>query len=103
MIVIRAGGRREDLGSEIVTCNLFDYAGMDPQKIGNSRVDEPHDNTDEETCMIYQEFLLDPSLSVQELLEGAQAEVVDFARFEVGEELDESTLEPTLENVQTCG
>uniref|UniRef100_A0A348G621 Elongation factor Ts, mitochondrial n=1 Tax=Odontomachus monticola TaxID=613454 RepID=A0A348G621_ODOMO len=77
--------------------------GMDPQKIGNSRVDEPHDNTDEETCMIYQEFLLDPSLSVQELLEGAQAEVVDFARFEVGEELDESTLEPTLENVQTCG
>lgn len=83
--------------------NAYEYAGMDPQKIGNPEVDEPHDNTEEETCMIYQEFLLDPSLSVQELLNGAQADVVDFARFEVGEELDEPTLEPTLESVQTCG
>ncbi|XP_014467794.1 PREDICTED: elongation factor Ts, mitochondrial [Dinoponera quadriceps] len=77
--------------------------GMDPQKIGNPQVDEPHNNMDEETCMIYQEFLLDPSLSVQELLENAQTEVVDFARFEMGEELDEPTSEPTLESVQTCG
>lgn len=83
-------------------CNLFEYAGMDPQKIGNPSVDEPNDNVDDETCMIYQEFLLDSSLSVQELLQGAQAEVVDFARFEVGEELDEPTLE-SLENFQTCG
>ncbi|EZA62719.1 hypothetical protein DMN91_006622 [Ooceraea biroi] len=60
--------------------------GMDPQKIGNARVDEPHDNPDEEPCMIYQEFLLDPSLSVQQLLTDASAEIIEFARFEVGEE-----------------
>ncbi|XP_018306287.1 elongation factor Ts, mitochondrial isoform X1 [Mycetomoellerius zeteki] len=74
--------------------------GMDPQKIGNPRVDEPHNNMDEEQCMIYQEFLLDPSLSVQQLLAAAHAEIVDFARFEIGEELDE---ESPLKSAQTCG
>lgn len=73
---------------------------MDPQKIGDPRVDEPHDNTDEEPCMIYQEFLLDPGLSVQQLLANSQAEIVDFARYELGEELNE---EPTLKSAQTCG
>ncbi|KAL0099446.1 hypothetical protein PUN28_020162 [Cardiocondyla obscurior] len=74
--------------------------GMDPQKIGNPQVDEPHSNTDEEQCMIYQEFLLDPSLSVQQLLAESHAEIVDFARFEIGEEPDE---ESTLKSAQTCG
>ncbi|XP_011877767.1 PREDICTED: elongation factor Ts, mitochondrial [Vollenhovia emeryi] len=74
--------------------------GMDPQKIGNPRVDEPHNNVDEEPCMIYQEFLLDPSLSVQQLLAEARAEIVDFARFEIGEELDE---ESALKSAKTCG
>lgn len=74
--------------------------GMDPQKIGNPRVDEPHNNVDEEQCMIYQEFLLDPSLSVQQLLAETEAEIVDFARFETGEELDE---ESPLKSAQTCG
>lgn len=72
---------------------------MDPQKIGNSRVDEPHNNTDEEPCMIYQEFLLDPSLSVQQLLADANAEIIDFARFEVGEEVDEDS---KVKSAQTC-
>lgn len=80
-------------------CNYFFFVGMDPQKIGNPRVDIPHNNADEEQCMIYQEFLLDPSLSVQQLLAESQAEIVDFARFEIGEELDE---EPTLKSAQTC-
>ncbi|XP_029164631.1 elongation factor Ts, mitochondrial [Nylanderia fulva] len=74
--------------------------GMDPQKIGNPLVDEPHNNVDEEPCMLYQEFLLDPSLSVQQLLMETETDIVDFARFEVGENFDE---EPTIEHVQTCG
>ncbi|XP_020291728.1 elongation factor Ts, mitochondrial [Pseudomyrmex gracilis] len=73
--------------------------GMDPQKIGNPREDEPHNNIDEETCMIYQEFLLDPSLSVQQLLDDVEAEIMSFARFEVGEQLDEESM---VKNVQTC-
>lgn len=73
---------------------------MDPQKIGDPRIDEPQNNVDEEQCMIYQEFLLDPSLSVQQLLAETHAEIVDFARFEIGEELDE---ESTLKSAQTCG
>lgn len=80
--------------------SCFFLIGMDPQKIGNPQVDEPHNNVDEEPCMIYQEFLLDPSLSVQQLLVETETEIIDFARFEVGENLDE---EPTLESVQTCG
>lgn len=80
--------------------NCVFFVGMDPQKIGNPRIDEPQNNVDEEQCMIYQEFLLDPSLSVQQLLAEAHAEIVDFARFEIGEELDE---ESTLKSVQTCG
>lgn len=72
---------------------------MDPQKIGNPREDEPHNNIDEETCMIYQEFLLDPSLSVQQLLDDVEAEIMSFARFEVGEQLDEESM---VKNVQTC-
>lgn len=50
--------------------------------------------------MIYQEFLLDPSVSVQQLLVETETEIIDFARFEVGENLDE---EPTIESIQTCG
>lgn len=73
---------------------------MDPQKIGNPQTDEPHNNTDEEQCMIYQEFLLDPSVSVQQLLAEAHAEIVDFARFEIGEEPDE---ESTLKSAQNSG
>jgi len=72
---------------------------MDPQKVGDTRVDEPSDDADEEPCMIYQEFLLDPTLSVQQLLESTQAEIIDFARFEIGEKLEE---ESTLESAQTC-
>lgn len=64
---------------------------MNPEKIGNSRVDEPHDNVEEESCMIYQQFLFDSDLSVQQILQNAKAEIVDFARFEIGEKLDEES------------
>ncbi|KAL6254622.1 hypothetical protein P5V15_013929 [Pogonomyrmex californicus] len=96
LVAIKCKENDEMLGTRL--CQHI--IGMDPQKIGNPRVDEPHNNMDEEQCMIYQEFLLDPSLSVQQLLAEAQAEIVDFARFEIGEEVDE---ESTLKNAQTCG
>ncbi|KYM93366.1 PREDICTED: elongation factor Ts, mitochondrial [Cyphomyrmex costatus] len=96
LVAIRCQKNDNMLGTQL--CQHI--IGMDPQKIGNPRVDEPHNNTDEEQCMIYQEFLLDPSLSVQQLLTEAHAEIVDFARFEIGEELDEQS---PLKSAQTCG
>nr|XP_012230253.1 PREDICTED: elongation factor Ts, mitochondrial [Linepithema humile]XP_012230254.1 PREDICTED: elongation factor Ts, mitochondrial [Linepithema humile] len=95
VIAVKCQKRDNMLGTQL--CQHI--IGMDPQKIGNPRIDEPNDNTDEEPCMIYQEFLLDPTLSVQQLLESTEAEIIDFARFEVGEELEE---ESTLKSAQTC-
>lgn len=77
---------------------------MNPSRIGQPGVDEPSKNSDDETTMIHQEFLLDTSLSVQQVLLGAHAEIVDFARFEMGEtanEAEESVEE--AEPIKTCG
>ncbi|EFN67055.1 Elongation factor Ts, mitochondrial [Camponotus floridanus] len=96
LIAVRSKNKDDILGMQL--CQHI--IGMDPQKIGNPRVDEPHNNVDEESCMIYQEFLLDPSIPVQQLLAETETEIIDFARFEVGENLDE---ESTVESIQTCG
>lgn len=73
---------------------------MSPTKIGNPDVDQPAPNADDENSMIYQEYLLDSSLTVQQVLMDSQAEILDFARFEMGETVE---LGQTLENVETCG
>lgn len=79
-------------------------SGMNPSRIGQVGVDEPMSNADDESTMIHQEFLLDPSLTVQQVLLAAQAEIVDFARFEMGEqtEIDEMESKETAEPVKTC-
>ncbi|XP_046822541.1 elongation factor Ts, mitochondrial isoform X2 [Vespa crabro] len=74
--------------------------GMNPIKVGNNTVDQPNIDMDNEICLIYQEFLLDPSLSVQQVLKDAQVEVLDFARFEIGEKLNGNKL---LDSVEVCG
>lgn len=77
--------------------------GMNPSKIGNAEGDEPLSNSDEETIMIHQDFLLDPSLSVQQVLLGAHAEVIDFARFEMGESTESNEDIDQATSVKTCG
>ncbi|XP_015610522.1 elongation factor Ts, mitochondrial isoform X2 [Cephus cinctus] len=74
--------------------------GMNPLKIGDPQVDQPMANIDDETTLIYQEYLLDPTLNVQQVLIDAQAQVLDFARFEMGEIIDTSQ---SLDSVETCG
>lgn len=77
---------------------------MNPTKIGSSENDKPLENTDDETTMIHQDFLLDPSLSVQQVLHGAHAEIIDFARYEMGEStesVDEQL--DTAQSIKTCG
>lgn len=73
---------------------------MNPAKIGQKGIDEPNPVSDDETTMIFQEYLLDPSITIEQLLNDNQAEVLDFVRFETGE------LIPTgqsLDTVETCG
>jgi len=65
--------------------------GMNPSKIGVAGEDVPACNSDEEKCMIYQEYLLDPSQTVAQFLADTGVSLVDFARFECGEELDIGT------------
>lgn len=59
--------------------------GMNPIKVGDPTIDEPLDNVDDETIMLYQEFLFNPALSIQQLLQNEQIEILDFVRFEMGE------------------
>lgn len=76
------------------------FSGMNPTKIGDPNVDQPIKSVDDESVMIYQEFLLDPSLTVQQLLIDSQAEILDFARFEMGELGEEKE---DLKAAETCG
>lgn len=72
---------KSDLQQKIVQ----HIVGLNPQKIGNKDEDKPNDSKDDETCLIYQEFLLDPDIVVGELLEENGIEVLDFQRFACGE------------------
>ncbi|KAJ8875282.1 hypothetical protein PR048_023177 [Dryococelus australis] len=67
---------------------------MNPTKFGEPSVDEPAANADDEQCMIYQEYLLDPSITVAQLLSDNGVSVLDFERFECGEVLSSSSVEP---------
>ena len=49
--------------------------GMSPKTIGDREKDKPNENTDDETVMIYQEFLLDPESKVEEVLDQGNVEV----------------------------
>lgn len=59
--------------------------GMRPDKIGDREKDQPAENKDDETCLIYQEYLLDPEFTVGEILDEHSVKVVDFQRFQCGE------------------
>lgn len=61
--------------------------GMNPKKIGVPDVDKPAEIKDDEPCLLFQEYLLEPSMSVAEVLAESQIEVVQFKRFECGEAL----------------
>ena len=68
--------------------------GMNPQGVGTVREEseqgsENTEKQEEENMMIHQEFLLEPSLTVNEFLQQNSASVIDFARFQCGEDLGE--------------
>ncbi|XP_049787131.1 elongation factor Ts, mitochondrial [Schistocerca cancellata] len=59
--------------------------GMNPEKIGEVGEDTPAENPDDEHCMIFQEYLLDPSVIVNQVLGDSGISLLDFTRFECGE------------------
>lgn len=61
--------------------------GMNPERIGVPDVDKPTEIKDDEKCLLFQEYLLEPSMSVAEVLAENSIDVVQFKRFECGEVL----------------
>lgn len=66
--------------------------GMNPHSIGSLEDEAPPGDPAEEMRLIFQEYMLDTTLTVQEVLQECGASVLDFVRFECGETLtDEAT------------
>lgn len=66
--------------------------GMNPRKVGEVGKDEPNEVKDDEKCLLFQEYLVDPDLTVGEVLKENQIEIVDFQRYECGETDKEESL-----------
>lgn len=73
--------------------------GMNPKKIG-TQDDKPAKNTDDEECLIYQEFINDNSMLVKDLLNENGVQISSFKRFECGE--DVNPISESLDMVETC-
>lgn len=61
--------------------------GMNPQKIGDAENDKRNEVKDEEKCLIYQDFILDPEVTVGDILKENNIKIIDFQRFECGEKV----------------
>lgn len=59
--------------------------GVNPSKIGNPETDKPNEVKDEEQCLIFQDFILDPEVTISDILEENDIKIIDFQRFECGE------------------
>lgn len=62
--------------------------GMKPVAIGDAEQDKPAENKDDETLLIFQEYILDPDVTVGEILAENKIKIVDFQRFETGEKFE---------------
>lgn len=61
--------------------------GMNPDKIGDAETDKPNEVKDEEKCLIFQEFILDSDMTIGEILQENNIKIIDFHRFECGEQV----------------
>lgn len=100
LVAYRQAEDQEDVGRQL--CQHI--VGCDPKKIGNKEKDEPAKNSDDETCLIFQEYLLDPSYTVEEILQQNKMEVIDYVRFSCGEATElnfPGVVKQPLDTVQT--
>ncbi|XP_063617396.1 elongation factor Ts, mitochondrial isoform X2 [Cydia splendana] len=84
MLAYRQLADTDDVGRQL--CQHI--VGCAPAKIGDKNTDKPAKDSDDETCLIYQEYLLDPSYTVEEILEQNKVEIVDYVRFSCGENVE---------------
>lgn len=75
----------ETISNEVSKNICLQIIGMNPVKIGNTEQDKPAEDKEEESCLIYQEYIFEPTLTVGEYLEQNQITVLDFQRFRCGE------------------
>ncbi|XP_026322560.1 elongation factor Ts, mitochondrial [Hyposmocoma kahamanoa] len=80
LLAYKQANDTQDIGRQL--CQHI--VGCDPKKIGTKDIDKPAKNSDDETCLIFQEYLLDPSLTVEEVLEQNKVEIIDYVRFSCG-------------------
>jgi len=86
IVAYKSAGVQE--GSADLQKNICQHIiGMNPSKVGVVDVDKPSEDKDEERCLIHQEYLLDPSITVGELFTENSFKIVDFKRFECGENI----------------
>lgn len=84
ILALKSSGTLTDVARQL----CIHVIGMNPKTIGS--LDDPKaPNSDEETLLVHQEFLTDPSKTVGEVLQEENIEVVDFIRFECGEHKNE--------------
>ncbi|XP_047987252.1 elongation factor Ts, mitochondrial isoform X2 [Leguminivora glycinivorella] len=84
MLAYRQPADTPDVGRQL--CQHI--VGCAPAKLGSKDTDKPAKDSDDETCLIYQEYLLDPSYTVEEILEQNKVEIVDYVRFSCGENVE---------------
>lgn len=101
IVALRQVVPRDDVSLDEVGRGLCQHiVGMNPKRIGSSD-DEPAQESDDEECLIHQEYLDDQTVTVKEILEESGVEVVDFKRFECGEVVN-APMEQPLELIETC-
>uniref|UniRef100_T1GPU6 Elongation factor Ts, mitochondrial n=1 Tax=Megaselia scalaris TaxID=36166 RepID=T1GPU6_MEGSC len=66
--------------------------GMNPKKIGEAGKDKPVENKDDETTLIFQEYLVDNEKTVEEVLKENNVSIVDYQRYECGEKVKSDLL-----------
>lgn len=77
-----------EISDELKKNLCLQVIGSNPLTIGNKEKDQPAKDADDETCLIYQEYLFDTTIKVGQLLEEKQIEIVDYQRYKCGESED---------------
>ena len=86
------GGNQKLTPPSVIGHQLCQHiVGMNPKSIGSSD-EKPNENKEEESQLIYQELLVDPEITVGEMLSENNVTVADFVRFEIGEEIPEESV-----------
>lgn len=81
------------LAEELRKNIALQIVGLNPLKIGDKDKDKPAADKDDETCLIYQEYLFDPEINVGQLLENNEIQIVDFQRYQCGEAISSENAE----------